>query len=173
MTVSTCADRVTRLIGLATLATALTFGSHASRAATASSTFTVNANVIAVCSVSATSLNFGDYDASQSSVRSSTSTLTITCSQGQDYAVAFNAGASPGASVDNRKMTSGSNTLNYALYSNASHTTVWGNGTLSTTTVAGQGNGNPQSLTVYGQIPTGQHVAKGSYSDTITVTLTY
>jgi spore coat protein U-like protein len=144
-----------------------------SLAATSSSTFTVNANVLAVCSVTATNLNFGDYDASNPTARSSTSTLSITCSNGQDYTVALDAGGGAAATVADRKMTSGTHTLNYGMYSDSTHTTIWGDGTLSTVTVAGTGDGAPQSLTVHGKIPAGQHAAAGSYSDTITVTLNY
>jgi spore coat protein U domain-containing protein, fimbrial subunit CupE1/2/3/6 len=143
------------------------------RAATASSTFNVSANVLAVCTVTATDLSFGDYDASHPSARDATSTLSVTCSKGQGYTIALGAGSGAGATVADRKMTSGANTLNYGLYSNASHTTVWGDGTLSSVTVSGTGDGQAQSLTVQGEIPPGQHVAAGTYSDTITVTLDY
>lgn len=151
----------------------LVIGAPAGEAATASTTFNVNANVLAVCSVTSTDLNFGDYDASHPSARSATSTLSVTCSNGQDYTIALDAGAGSGATVADRKMTSGANTLGYGLYSDSSHTTVWGDGTLSTVTVAGTGDGNPQSLTVHGRIPPAQHATAGSYSDTITVTLNY
>jgi spore coat protein U-like protein len=142
-------------------------------AATASSTFNVNANVLAVCTVSATDLNFGDYDASHPSARDASSTLGVTCSNGQDYTVALGTGSGSGATIADRKMTSGANTLNYGLYSDSSHNTIWGDGTLASVTVPGTGDGQAQSLTVHGRIPPGQHVASGTYSDTITVTLNY
>jgi len=44
---------------------------------------------------------------------------------------------------------------------------------VGTDTVAGTGTGALQSLTVYGQLPANQKVLPGSYSDTITVTITY
>lgn len=166
-------SRIMRLIVSGAFVPFLISGASASQAATESSTFTVKANVLAVCSVSATNLAFGDYNSGDSSARNSTSTLTVTCTNGQSYAVALGAGVGAGASVNARKMTSGAQTLNYGLYTNSPHTTVWGDGTLSTVTVAGTGNGNAQSLTVHGQIPAGQQVANGSYADTITVTLTY
>jgi spore coat protein U-like protein len=62
--------------------------------------------------------------------------------------------------------------LHYHLYSDSGHTVNWGN-TVGTDTVSMTGSGVAQTLTVYGQVPAGQFVTPGSYSDTITVTLTY
>lgn len=148
-------------------------GSSKTIAATTTSTFNVNANVLAVCTVTSTDLNFGDYDASQASHDTATSTLSVTCSKGQDYTIALSAGAGAGATVADRKMTSGAETLDYDLYTSGSYSTFWGDGTLATAVVPGTGDGNAQSHTVYGQIPTNQHVPSGVYSDTINVTLTY
>ena len=69
-------------------------------------------------------------------------------------------------------MTSGANTVNYTLYSNSGRTTLWGN-TVGTDTVAATGNGASQSYTVYGRVPTQAAPAPGTYTDTITVTVTY
>jgi spore coat protein U-like protein len=69
-------------------------------------------------------------------------------------------------------MTSGANTVNYTLYSNSGRTTVWGN-TVGTDTQAATGNGSAQSYTVYGRVPSQAAPAPGTYSDTITVTVTY
>jgi spore coat protein U-like protein len=62
--------------------------------------------------------------------------------------------------------------LAYALYSDAARTVNWGD-TIGVDTVHTIGNGSPQSLTVYGQIPKSQHPTPGAYTDTITVTLTF
>ena len=69
-------------------------------------------------------------------------------------------------------MTSGANTVNYSLYTDIARSTVWGN-TVGTDTKSGTGNGSAQTLTVYGQLPAGQYPTPGSYSDTITATITY
>jgi spore coat protein U-like protein len=72
-------------------------------------------------------------------------------------------------------MTSGANTLNYNIYTSAGLASIWGDGTGGTITVNYNGAGNPNSLnyTAYGSVPTGQYVTSGSYTDTITVTVTY
>jgi spore coat protein U-like protein len=142
-------------------------------AATATTTFQVTATVLSVCTVSATNLAFGNYDASSGTPNDASSTVTTTCSNSTAYTVALNAGTGSGATVALRKMTNGANTLNYSMYTTAGRTTVWGDGTLSTVTQAGTGNGSGQALTVFGRIPTSQYVTAGSYTDTVTATVTY
>ncbi|MBN6743443.1 spore coat protein U domain-containing protein, partial [Acidithiobacillus sp. MC6.1] len=75
--------------------------------------------------------------------------------------------------VSTRAMTGPSSaTLSYGLFQDAAYTTNWGN-TVGTDTKTGTGNGSAQALTVYGQIPAGQYPAPGTYTDTITATITY
>jgi spore coat protein U-like protein len=62
--------------------------------------------------------------------------------------------------------------LGYKLFSNSGYTTNWGN-TVGTDTVAGIGTGTAQSLSVYGQLPAGQFVRPGNYTDTVIATVTY
>ena len=137
---------------------------------TATTTFTVSASVTATCLISATTLSFGSYTFV---VASSTSTISVTCTNGTTYNVGLNAGAASGATVTTRQMgATGGGLLNYSLFQDSAHSTNWGN-TVGTDTLAGTGNGSAQSLTVYGQIPANQYVTPGSYSDTITATITY
>jgi len=145
----------------------------ASQAATVTTTFNVSATVLSVCSVAATNLGFGSYTAASATPNDTTSTVNVTCSNGTTYTVGLDAGLGTGATVANRLMTSGGNTLGYGIFTTAGRTTIWGDGTLSTVTVAGTGNGSAQPLTAYGRIPINQFVASGSYADTITATVTY
>ena len=69
-------------------------------------------------------------------------------------------------------MTSGAAIVNYSLYSDSGRTTVWGN-TVGTDTVAATGSGASQSYTVYGRVTAQTTPAPGTYSDTVTVTVTY
>jgi spore coat protein U-like protein len=69
-------------------------------------------------------------------------------------------------------MTSGGATVNYTLYSDSGRTTIWGN-TVGTNTVAATGNGTGQNYTVYGRVSSQTTPAPGTYTDTITVTVTY
>ncbi len=141
-------------------------------ATTATSTMAVSATVVSSCTVSTTPMAFGTYN---NSLLTSTATVTATCTNTTPYNVGLNAGTANGATVTTRGMfVSGTPgvVLNYSLYSNSGRTTNWGT-TVGTDTVTGTGNGSAQAITVYGQIPAGQLVAPGSYTDTITATITY
>ena len=70
-------------------------------------------------------------------------------------------------------MKSGANTLGYQLYLDSGRTTVFGDGTASSSTKSGTGSGSAQSISVYGRVPTLAGVVPGSYTDTVTVTITY
>ena len=66
----------------------------------------------------------------------------------------------------------GANRLNYSLFSNTARTTNWGD-TVGTDTVPATGTGAAQTFSVFGRIPGSQPQPPGTYSDTITVTLTF
>jgi spore coat protein U-like protein len=72
-------------------------------------------------------------------------------------------------------MVSGGNELVYNLYTSAARTTVWGDGSGATSTVSGVGAGllTASTHTVYGRIGVNQDANPGSYSSTVTVTLTF
>lgn len=150
--------------------------SPASYSATATTTFTVTATIVGVCQIAATNLAFGNYNPTLGAVLNGTSTVTPTCTISTPYSITLDLGTGAGASLTNRFMTrtvGGTETIAYNLYSDPGHTTVWAN--TEPTTVSGTGTGNPQPLTVYGQIfasnPT--TLPPASYSDTITATITY
>jgi spore coat protein U-like protein len=143
-------------------------------AKTATTTFQVTASVPSSCALSATDLSFGNIPANVSTAIDATSVVTITCTNTTPYSIALNAGTATGATVATRQMQNGSNLLSYALYSNSSRTTIWGDGTSGSTAVSGTGTGEAQAHTLYGRIATNQNdVAAGSFLDTITATVTY
>ena len=144
----------------------------ASHATTTTSTFTVQATIIASCTInSASTLNFGSIGVLTAAVNQ-TSTLQVQCTNTTPYNIGLDVGTGTGATVAVRKMTSGANTVNYSLYSDSGRTTVWGN-TVGTDTVAATGSGASQSYTVYGRVTAQTTPAPGTYSDTVTVTVTY
>ena len=139
-------------------------------AATATTTFQVTATVQATCLISATTLAFGTYNGT---LVTSTSTISVTCTNTTPYNVGLDAGLATGATVTTRKMQGPSGALlNYGLYRDSGHTNNWGT-TVGTDTQSGTGNGSAQTLTVYGQLGANQFVTPGSYSDTITATISY
>lgn len=146
------------------------FLAPANASTTATTTFAVSANVQATCLIAATPLAFGTYTGA---VATSTSTVSVTCTNTTPYNVSLGAGLASGATVTTRKMTGPSAAvLSYAMYTDSARSVNWGQ-TIGTDTVVGTGNGASQPLTVYGSVPAGQYVAPGAYSDTITATVTY
>ena len=144
----------------------------ASLAATTTSTFTTQVTIAAACTInSAATLNFGSQGVLLANV-DQTSTLQVQCTNTTPYNIGLDAGTGTGATVAVRKMSAGANTVNYSLYSDSGRTTVWGN-TIGTNTVAATGNGASQSYTVYGRVTAQTTPAPATYSDTITVTVTY
>ena len=145
-------------------------GTYTDTISTATTSFTVTVVISATCTISANNMAFGTYTGL---LIGSTSTISVTCTKAATYDVGLNAGLATGATVTNRSMTGpASALLSYKLFSNSGYTTNWGN-TVGTDTVAGMGTGAAQSLTVYGQVPAGQLKTPGSYTDTITATITY
>lgn len=145
-------------------------------ASTATATFKVNASVAAQCNVSAADLNFAAVDPIGGNVDQST-TVTVKCTKNSPYTVGLNAGTTTGATIAQRLMANGADTMQYNLYTDTTRATIWGNTAAAPSWVSGTGAGlgTPQVLTVYGRVPTGQtNLAVGSYQEnTITVTVTY
>ena len=141
-------------------------------AATATSNFAVQIVISAQCLAATTStLDFGTSGILTGNV-DATNTLQVTCTNTTPYNVGLDAGTGAGATVATRKMTSGANTIDYTIYSDSGRTTVWGN-SVGTNTVAAIGNGTAQSYTSYGRVPMQTTPTPGTYTDTITVTVTY
>jgi spore coat protein U-like protein len=137
---------------------------------TVHATFTVTATVVKDCGVSATALGFGNYTGA---VNNASATVTVTCTNTTPYTVGLGPGLATGATVITRQMaiTQPAGALNYSLLTGSYTGTNWGN--TSPTWFSGNGTGAAQPLTVYGVIPAGQHPTPGSYTDTITATVTY
>lgn len=155
---------------VAFLLAALTQAAHAT---TAQTSFSVTATVLASCTVSAGTLAFGNYTPTSGSPADSTSTIDVTCTNGTTYTVALDGGATEN-NVGARAMSdANAHTLSYEIYTDASHATMWGDGTGSTITKSGMGSGALQAITAYGRVPASQFAAAGNYADTVTVTVSY
>lgn len=157
------------------VATLLTAATHA---ATVTTTFPVTATVEASCLVSASALNFGTYAQGMGDV-DQTSTISVRCSQGVSFSVGLNGGSAGGTPTNRHMDGPSSGELQYALYRDSGRTNNWGN-TVGVDTASGTGQGfqvgDIVELTVYGRISdnvANQSQPTGSYSDTITVTVTY
>lgn len=146
-------------------------------AGTDTATFDVKLTITDSCdvhTVAPTDMDFGSSGA-LSTALTQTSTLTINCNSGLPYDIGLDAGSHPGTVGDTttRRMAGGtSEYVSYQLYQAAGPATPWGN-SIGADTKAGTGTGSAQSVTVYGQVPVQATPSASSYSDTITVTVTY
>jgi len=143
-------------------------------AATSTTTFNVQITIVADCTVSATTLNFGSNPGVLVANIDATNTVNVTCTNTTPWAVSLNAGTGVGGTVVLRKMTGpGAATVNYTIYRDAGRTQVWGDGTSGTFTVAGTGSGVAQAQTGNGRVPPQSAPTPGAYLDTVTATVTF
>lgn len=139
---------------------------------TVTSTFNATLTLQSSCQVASNNtLGFGTQGVLSANT-DATTTFTVQCTNTTPYNVGLNAGTTSGGSTTTRLLTSGTDTVAYKLFSDAAHTTNWGN-TVGTDTVAGTGNGAQQTLTIYGRVPAQTTPAPATYNDTVTVTVTY
>jgi spore coat protein U-like protein len=154
---------------LASALAVLLIGDAPVSAATATGTVTVTASVAKNCTLSSPTLAFGAYDPTSGTPLDVSTTLTVTCTKSTTWAVGLGNGSN--FVNPNRRMkdaTSG-DFLQYELYTDAAHTTVW-NGT---NTVTGAGTPATQP-TIYGRIAISQFVTPAAtYSDSVVATITF
>lgn len=125
------------------------------------------------------------YDPTESNPNSNgVGTVGVTCQLKNEkqthqvqYTVALSRGF--GGSYSPRKMSGGRGSLGYNLYLDAARVTIWGDGSGGTLPLRGTMLLSPTSPAqqvihnIYGLIPALQDVYAGTYTDTITITLTY
>jgi spore coat protein U-like protein len=137
---------------------------------TATAAMPVRIEITASCNVSASDLDFGAYASNQVAPVQAQTTIQLQCNSGTIAEVRLDAGTGPGRNTNRRRMEmdSGTDRLDYGLYQDPGRTINWGDesgrDTLEVVTT-----GAPQVIPVYGQIPGGQRVRDGTYSDMITV----
>jgi spore coat protein U-like protein len=129
------------------------------------------------CSASAVGVAFGSYNPLANVNSDSTGSVSVTCTGSATVSYSIAASAGSGTFVT-RQQLSGTNTVNYNIYIDNARTMVWGDGTAGTNQIAGSmtatTSGTTQTSAVYGRIFSGQQAARvGSYSDTLTLTVTY
>jgi spore coat protein U-like protein len=128
---------------------------------------TAQVNIPDQCQVSATDLDFGTRNTPLAQV-DSTSTVTVRCTNSTDFEVGLNGGL-----TGNREMTNGTDQVAYELYQDAARSVDWGNTPGTLQTGIGLGTGSAINLTVYGRVFANPTAEAGSYSDTVTVEVTF
>lgn len=153
--------------------TALALFSGSAGAATTTGTLDVSADVVGVCTVASTAVNFTGYDGS--TVAYANGGLTVNCPDGTAYQVALDAGGNYDGA--NRRLSGGSGSISYLLYQNSSLATSWGDAGYGDTYPAGvvlnaTGTGNDQPHAVYGVL-SASTAPPGTYTDVVNVTVHY
>jgi spore coat protein U-like protein len=127
-------------------------------------------------------LAFGAYDVFAGTLVTSSTVISVTCTLTgpSNTVVPYTVSLSTGSGTYVlRAMLSGANVLNYNLYTTVGRTTVWGDGTGSTATVAGSlslttaNRVKTGTQTVFGAVPALQDAKVGVYADNVTTTVTY
>jgi spore coat protein U-like protein len=127
------------------------------------------------CSLTSTSIAFGNYDVFSPAPLDTLGQIVFRCSN-NDRNVSISLDKGGAASFSSRRMLNGSNSLSYNLYMDAARTVIWGDGTSGTQNLFVQ---NPQpnnqdiSVPIYGRIPSGQGAPVGAYINTLTATINF
>ena len=148
---------------------------------TATATLTVTAHVVRNCTLSVTAIDFGNYDALVANLTQpldGVADVTVHCTKGTGVKLEADNGAN--ANGTQRRMASGTEFLEYELFSEAGRTNRWGTGS-EARTVPAQGTNAPAvpsasggvAMQAFGRVLPGQNVTSGDYTDTITVTVTF
>ena len=150
------------------------------QAGTATANLAVSIQINASCTINAATLTFAATAGTTliaSNVDANT-TVSVTCTSGSPYSIGMDNGAN--VSGSQRRMKSGSNFLNYGLYVDSLYSNPWittGSPSGCTPTGScylGTGSGSAQSVTIYGRVPAmGTAPPTGTYTDTVTMTITY
>ena len=142
-------------------------------------TFQVSASVVAGCVVSGTNTGvFGTLDFGTQSGVASTSvsasyvqstTITLACTPGTAVSMSINGGGNYTTSR-NLKINGNTNTVPYTLYTNAAHTTPI---PVNSAVALSYGNANNITLPIYGLLTLPGPTRAGTYTDTLTVMLSW
>ncbi|HTM63533.1 MAG TPA: spore coat U domain-containing protein [Gammaproteobacteria bacterium] len=139
------------------------------------SNISMSAIVVPNCQFSGgnSTMSFGSYDPTDSNVSSplnSSASFILRCSQGSAAVISLSDGLN--AVNGTRRLTSGiDNYLNYNLYKDSGRSIQWN---MTNTMQYTANSSKAQTFTIYGQIPAGQvNIGVGSYSDTVTINVTF
>lgn len=131
------------------------------------------------CTMNATPVHFGNYDAFSSTPLDAAGTITVSCSGNVNRATVTLSVSSTSGTFNPRRMkrSGGNDFLDYNVYTDAARTAILGDGTGGTSSVRPHRPPGPPapwsaSIAMYGRIPPGQDASVGTYSDTLTATVT-
>lgn len=132
------------------------------------------------CAINSAVLAFGNYQVFNTQPTDSIGTVELVCTNLDSVAssgaiVMLGISASANGSSTNRKMSGNGTSINYSIYSDASRTRNWAEGStapqLPTGTLQAH-ESKPLRFTLYGRIPPLQNANVGAYHDTLAITVT-
>jgi len=144
-------------------------------AGSASANLNISASVAANCTITTSPVAVGAYApvvANAATDLTATGRVNVACTKGTAATIDLGNGGSFAAG--SRRMSGGSDFLNYALYKDAARTQVWGSGLAGGTTMAyAAATKNSTAVSVYGTVPQAQDVTVGAYADVVLATINY
>jgi spore coat protein U-like protein len=128
------------------------------------------------CDISTNAVPFGTYNVFASSPTDSTGSVSYSCFLALSLNVRIYLGTGGAGGFSPRRMSSGGHTLNYNLFRDAARSTVWEDGSGTTSyhqvsilaLVASAG-----TVTIYGRVPALQDVNIGSYTDDVVASIVF
>jgi spore coat protein U-like protein len=122
---------------------------------------------LAMCGVQVQGVSFGAINVLRR--EESTGGVRVTCDQPVSFLIEIVGTVSGG---ERRMAASGGASLRYALYADAAHGQVWGDGQGIGSPVSGTSDGaTAEAFTIYGVVPSQPGTLPGDYSDSLLVTL--
>jgi spore coat protein U-like protein len=160
------------------IAAALLASSSAVLAATTTGNVPVTATVGSNCILTTVPLTFGVYDPLSATAKTGAGQIQLVCTVGATPSVVVDVGLNVAGSQ--RRMVSGGNFLNYDVFQPASNAANAACTYVTAYPTSGLGFGltaapstASRTYNVCGQIPALQSAPNGSYTDTVTATITF
>jgi len=148
--------------------------------ATATANVAVSATVINNCTITTTPVAFGNYDPLSASADNASGTVVITCTKGAATTVTLANGNNFNVT---RRMTDGTNFMNYELYQPPSTVPAaacsyaapvrWGTAGVQIFTPGAAPSKAGRTYNVCGQIPAGQDLAAATFNDSVVATVNF
>jgi spore coat protein U-like protein len=134
----------------------------------------VRMEVVTACSVSVSDLDFGSYTSNSSTPVHGQTSIQLQCAPGTAAEISLDAGTSPSGGTSRRNMQQdvGNDRMDYDLFQDAGRTIHWGDRSGNDTKEVVTADA-PLTVPIYGEIPGGQRVRDGTYSDVITISVSY
>lgn len=148
-------------------------------AGSAASSFRVTVTLDPTCTIQTTPATFGHYNPLTTHATAPldiTSSVTITCSKGMATTIGLDRGQHANQAQDTTramKHVSEPDYLNYELYQDAIHTTLWGTTGAHLVVPPVAQDTKPRTYLIFGRIPPAQDVSAGAYHDTVVAIINF